>query len=73
MWRRHRLETYGRSEIEVVQVDVSKRVQIVSSVGRALGRCGGSQIHVANKMMSMRDECIVKSGVQIVIFVGWEH
>jgi hypothetical protein len=46
MWRRHKLETHGRSEIEMVQVD-AERVQIVPCVGRALNRCGGSQIHVA--------------------------
>lgn len=69
MWRRHEFETHGRAEIKVVEVNVGKRVQVVSSVGRVLGRCGGIQID-ARKIMNMRDECKVKSGVQIAIFAG---
>lgn len=72
MWRRHKLETHGRTEIEVVQVDAGERVQIVSCVGRVLNRCGRSEIHVTSRMVSMRDECKVKSGVQIIVFV-WRH
>ena len=61
--------TYGRSEIEMMKVDVCERVQIVSSVGRTLSRCRSSQIHIANRM-SIRNECEVKSSVQITLVVG---
>ena len=49
LWRRHKLETHRRSEIEVVQVDVGERIQFVSCVGRALSRWGDFEIHVPSQ------------------------
>jgi len=49
MWRRHKLETHGMDEIELVQIDVNERVQVVSCVGRALTRRGVPHVHVASQ------------------------
>lgn len=49
LWRRHKLDTHRRSEIEVVQIDVGERIQFVSCVGRVLGRWGDCDIHVPSQ------------------------